>query len=120
MSIIYENNKDYSTSSRYNIIRTCFDTDTNERYLETYNQVSIPDSSDDQYHIVDTSETNRLDMISLRYYNTPGYWWAIALANQLIDPFIVEAGVILRIPSLLTLSDIDLGILTRRGGPSIG
>lgn len=116
MSIFYEKNQEYSTgNSRYQILRTIINTDDNSKYLETFNQKEIPESPDDAYHIVSQSEVNRLDIISNKYYQSPTYWWAIALANGFIDPFIVNEGEMIRIPSLITLSDIENEILTRGG-----
>lgn len=115
MELIYENkNNEYSKLSRYRILRVV--NDESDRYLETYNDVKVPESEGDVYHVVLKKEEGRLDIISNNYYGTPAYWWAIALANGFIDPFVVNAGAMIRIPSLMTLSDINNEILTRRGG----
>lgn len=107
-----ENNNEYSSQpSRYKVLRVI--ENQGYTYLETYNQVKIPSSRNDLYHIVEHNEVNRLDIISEKYYNTPDYWWAIALANNMIDPFVVNEGVMLRVPSLLTLNDINNKILIR-------
>lgn len=108
-----DKNNEYEsqTSSRYKVLRVI--EDQGYTYLETYNQVKVPESYDDSYHIVEHSEVNRLDIISEKYYNTPDYWWAIALANNMIDPFIINEGVMIRIPSRLTLNDIKNKILLR-------
>ena len=37
-------------------------------------------------HTVAASDS--LDSISLKYYNNPTYWWAIAQFNDILDPFI--------------------------------
>ena len=37
------------------------------------------------------------------YYNTPKYWWIIALSNYILDPFDIPVGTNLRIPPLLSL-----------------
>ena len=115
MGLKYDVNKDYESYSRYRVLRALYDTDTDERWLETYNQVIIPLASDDRYHIVQKKEAGRIDLISYATYGTTIYWWAIALANNIIDPFLILENDILRIPSLMTLSDIDFGILSRRG-----
>ena len=109
-------NQEYKKPSRYQTLRVIRE-DT-QRYLETYNQKVIPESPRDVYHVVKQSEVGRLDIISNQYYGSPIYWWAIALANDFIDPFIVNEGDLIRIPSLVSLSDIDNEILTRRGAPS--
>lgn len=104
-------NLEYSDVSRYQVLRVV--EDQGQTYLESYNQLSVPENGDDSYHIVEPSEVNRLDIISNKYYHTPTYWWAIALANNMIDPFVVSEGVMLRIPSLLTLNDPNNRILLR-------
>ena len=104
----YLDNKEYDKVSRYQVLRVIEDKDM---YLETYNQVKVPVTESDSYHIVTESEVNRLDIISNKYYNTPNYWWMIALANEFIDPFIVNEGVMIRIPSLLTMNDSRYNLL---------
>jgi len=116
MSIELKQNKEYSSStSRYQVLRVVVE-DEKYRYLETFNQVKIPEDSNDQYHVITQREVNRLDIISNNYYQSPEYWWAIALANNLIDPFVIEEGMVLRIPPLTSLSSYDNEILTRREG----
>jgi nucleoid-associated protein YgaU len=48
-------------------------------------------------HIVQGGE--RLDVIAHKYYGDEDYWWVIALANRIMDPFTLEVGRRLRIPS---------------------
>jgi nucleoid-associated protein YgaU len=48
-------------------------------------------------HIVKGGE--RLDVIAHKYYGDEDYWWVIALANRIMDPFTLEVGRRLRIPS---------------------
>lgn len=38
----------------------------------------------------------RLDQVSHKLYGSPDFWWAIADVNPLVDPFLVEAGTVLR------------------------
>ena len=119
MSIKYlESNNEYQDfQSRYQVLRVISETDSNNKtsstYLETYNQVEIPETSEDQYHVVTESEVNRLDLISNKFYGTPNNWWMIAIANNFIDPFVVNEGAMIRIPSLLTVSDFRYKILSR-------
>lgn len=65
-------------------------------FLET---PKVPFSEFDIYHQVTATDYLRLDLISYKYYLTPEYWWVIALANDLLDPFSLAIGTILRIPS---------------------
>lgn len=106
-----DQNREYKEISRYSVLRVV--EDQGQTYLETYNQRFVPLSDEDAYHVVTHSEVNRLDLISNNHYGTPDYWWAIALANNMIDPFIVSEGVMLRLPSLTTLTNPYNKILTR-------
>lgn len=109
MRYLSSNNEYQGLSSRYQTLRVV--ENEGQTYLETYNQVKIPESSSDSYHIVGHDEINRLDIISNLYYGTPTFWWAIALANGMIDPFLVSEGVMLRVPSRLTLNNVQYRIL---------
>lgn len=111
MRYLDSNNEYAGLTSRYKILRVV--EDEGDTYLETYNQVLVPVSPDDSYHIVEHKEVNRLDLIAIRYYSSPSFWWAIALANNLIDPFVINEGVMLRIPSIATLDNFNYRILTR-------
>lgn len=113
-------NREYKNTSRYQTLRVIREIEdkVEERYLETYNQKFVPEHPRDVYHVVKSNEVGRLDIISNEYYGTPTYWWAIALANEFIDPFILNVGDLIRIPTLTSLSDIDNEILTRKGAPS--
>ena len=113
MSIVYSESNEYEKVSRYQILRTITE-DGKDRYLETYNQKFIPEKDDDIYHLVKVSEENRLDIISNQYYGSPTYWWAIALANKFIDPFIVSPGTMIRIPSMSEIVNTRNEILYRR------
>lgn len=104
-------NNEFENVSRYQILRVI--EEGKDTYLETYNQVKVPVSDEDSYHVVTHAEVNRLDLIANDYYGVPEFWWMIALANNLIDPFIINEGVMLRIPSLITMNDFKNQILQR-------
>lgn len=53
----------------------------------------------DNYVEITTVNATRLDLISYLYYQTPEYWWILALANNILDPFNIPVGTILRIPA---------------------
>ena len=93
----------YKNASRYARLRTIQDKDTGKTYHETWFQKIIDKSKSDQFYIVNKDTENRLDAISNIYYNTPRYWWVVALANYIIDPFDVPEGTRLRIPPLISL-----------------
>lgn len=48
-------------------------------------------------HILKAGE--RLDGLAHRYYGDADYWWVIALANRIQDPFALHPGTRLRVPS---------------------
>lgn len=53
----------------------------------------------DTYHEVTVIDNLRLDLISYKYYLSVEYWWIIATANEILDPFNIEIGTVLRIPA---------------------
>lgn len=92
----------YKNASRYKNLRTIMD-DKGRIYHESWNQKFVDLSAEDQYFVVTKVEENRLDIISLKFYDTPRYWWVISSANYIIDPFNVPVGTNLRIPPLISL-----------------
>lgn len=42
---------------------------------------------------------DRLEIIAHKYYGDEEYWWVIALANRIIDPFAIPVGTTLHIPT---------------------
>lgn len=69
-------------------------------FLDTWEPVSIPESSGDSLYVVKVAEEGRLDLISMEAYGTPNYDWVIAMVNDLPDMVqSVTAGKLLRIPS---------------------
>lgn len=63
------------------------------------NTPSVFFSEFDNYHEITVIDQYRLDLISYKYYLTVEYWWIIATANDILDPFNLEIGTILRIPA---------------------
>lgn len=94
----------YKNDSRYKNLRTLYNEERKVIVHENWNKVSIPRSSQDKYYTVEMVSENRLDMIASSYYNSPRYWWVIALANNIDDPFDVPKGTLLRIPPLSSLT----------------
>jgi hypothetical protein len=56
-------------------------------------------------YIVPEERENRIDLIALEYYGASKFWWVIAYANRLEDPFDLPKGKILIIPSLKGIRD---------------
>lgn len=55
-------------------------------------------SSESGYHTVTRRDMYRPDLISYEYYGTANFWWVILVANNILDPFDMEIGLVLRIP----------------------
>jgi capsid portal protein len=99
----YAKPRNYPNISRYEIYRQIIDNDNNI-YVETANQTPVDESQNDKYHEVLQEEENRLDIISNKYYGNPEFWWVIAVGNNLVDPFVIKVGDIIRIPSFTSLT----------------
>ena len=102
----YASPRIYVKASRYSIYRQIVD-EEKDTYLETVNQTVIKETDADIYHEVQMHEENRLDILANKYYGSPIFWWVIAQANDLINPFIVKQGTILRIPNYRSLYDFN-------------
>lgn len=92
----------YTHNSRYQTNLRITNLDTNETYLETTNNFNF-NGITSKYHVVEPVEEGRLDMISQIYYDDPSYGWVIAMANNIVDPFTVLTGTILKIPEYNSL-----------------
>ena len=57
----------------------------------------ILDGIDTVEHVINAGE--RLDTLAFKYFGDEEYWWVIALANRILDPFSITVGTRLRIPS---------------------
>lgn len=53
----------------------------------------------DQYWIVSESDRLNLPLIAYFFYQQAEYWWILAIANDISNPFQLKNGTILRIPS---------------------
>tara|TARA_B100000214_G_C23728484_1_gene517690 strand:- start:384 stop:668 length:285 start_codon:yes stop_codon:yes gene_type:complete len=82
---------------RYSTQNSNTDKDTKNRVQEIPDYPEIPLNVNDIY--IQANDGTRLDMISMQYYNTPKYWWIIALANKMgKGTLYVKPGAQLRIP----------------------
>ena len=109
--MMYAAPRKYTDLSRYSIYRLIID--DNETYTETVNRTHIPQSDNDRYHEVQPEEENRLDIIANKYYNKPEYSWIIAMGNELIDPFFIKRGTVLRIPDIYSLFEWNSALYKR-------
>lgn len=64
-------------------------------------RVNIYNNDIKETHLVVDGDT--LTGIAFQYYNKPFLWFAIADANNLINPFLLETGSILIIPHIKNL-----------------
>jgi hypothetical protein len=93
----------YDTLSRYGDTERLYDELNGVYYHETPNTVSIPLSETDTYVTVTQQTTNRLDVIANNIYGYAPYWWIIAYANNIIDPYDVPEGTVLRCPPIMSI-----------------
>lgn len=76
----------------------------NSRYYNVDNENDIPQSNmlvnaySYNTTVVTSNESGRLDLVSLRVYNTPVHWWIIARFNGIFNAESVIAGTVLKIP----------------------
>lgn len=99
--MLYSKPREYEHTSRYGKYRQILE--NLDVYIETFNKSDIEHDSEDIFHTVLAEQENRLDIIANIHYGDPSFFWVIALANDLIDPFVVQAGSILRIPAIVSL-----------------
>ena len=100
----YAKPRKYDHTSRYSIYRHIINND-NDAYVETSNRTPVDKSDKDIYHEVQKEEENRLDIIDKKYYGDPDLFWVIAMGNDMIDPFVVKVGDIIRIPYFFSLNN---------------
>lgn len=89
--------------SRYDNTRVIVEKDTAYKIQETYDNMNIVDSEYDRYYEITHKSENRLDIVAYEMYGYATYWWVIAMANDIIDPFNVSIGTVLRIPPISSL-----------------
>lgn len=92
--------------SRYRSLKRIEYEDGTKR-VETANPVNIPEKEGDTFFKVTYQYENRLDLIAFKFYNNQLYWWVIAYASNIKDPFNVPSGTVLRIPNPITLYTIE-------------
>ena len=83
----YYTPKQYPNNCRYKNVRRLKDEKTGKVFHETVPQIFITQSDEDVYYTVTNETKDRLDIIANEYYGTAKYWWVIAQANYIIDPF---------------------------------
>lgn len=92
-----------SLSSRYRNLDTAeYD---GKRCLNVPDPIGIKPSLDnpDNTIVITGRFVNRLDLVSLKFYSTPRYWWILAYYNNMENPFALPHGTVLKVPSYSTL-----------------
>ena len=102
--MLYTSTRATDALSRYSSLRHIIDSNCNV-YTESQNTYVIPDTNC-TYHQVEVGEEGRLDIIADIHYQDPTLYWVIALANNIIDPFIIIPGTILKIPQFTALFEV--------------
>lgn len=88
--------------SRYLTALTERDKVTEKRKLSTVIIPTAPIQTDDVY--IQTVGTERLDKLSLLFYQDAAFWWVIAAANGLgKGTLLVPSGINIRIPSFTNM-----------------
>ena len=71
---------------------------TGKRHQESVSLSRVPLSENDMY--IEVTTTDRLDLISYKYYGTIEYWWLIANVNGVgKGTMAIQEGGILRLPA---------------------
>lgn len=104
----YSDPRSYKHVSRYQSTRTIIN--NGPTIQESVNRIIIKESRNDTFYTVSEKESNRLDIIANKFYGFSLYWWVIAAANNIQDPFDIPLDTVLRIPVFQTLYDKD-GVL---------
>ena len=67
-------------------------------------------TSGSYYHQVTEADQHRPDLISDDYYDTTDYYWIVLFANNILDPFDLKIGTVLRLPLKETILSSWLGV----------
>lgn len=100
--------KPLNNMSRYKTYKRIINEVHQPLQLKLVNGITREKSYLGTYHTVSLREENRLDIIANEEYGDQKLYWVIAMANNIIDPFSVKQGTVLKIPQIATV--------TMRGG----
>ena len=75
------------------------------------NAIIIQDRESDI--ILNYNDPDRLDLMSMRYYNTPNYWWILLAANEFDFEYDIPSGEVMRVPMPLAkvLEDVEASLV---------
>lgn len=92
--------RSYDYISRYQSFPYYYNS-TDKHYI--YGTTSQLDDST-SYTLYKTQKNDTFDSISLKFYNSPIFFWVICDFNRIQDPYMtIEEGTYLKIPSLTTI-----------------
>ena len=84
------------------------------KFFETWNVITVPISSEDEFYTIPVGEEGRWDLIAHKKLKTVLNWWILCLANNIKNPLeIIPAGTVIRIPSESTVYDITVNAKVR-------
>ena len=89
-------------NSRYRLLKV-LRYPNGEECLESPFKLNIQNSLRDSVYMVEAKFENRMDLVAHHFYRMPTVYWVIAAFNNKIDPFILEAGDVVRVPTMATL-----------------
>ena len=82
--------------------------------LEWWERSILNTDASDRVYYVEDRYAQRLDLISVAFFDDPKFWWVIAQLNNIIDPIAeVQPGLRLLIP---TKDRLSLLLNNRQGG----
>jgi nucleoid-associated protein YgaU len=94
-------------ASRYTYSKKLTTNETKKQYLESTIYPKIKPTDNDIYII--STQGDRLDLLSNKYYGDKNLWWVISVANNLNDASLhIEVGKQLRIPGNISTIIFDL------------
>jgi len=103
-----------------------------KNFLPTFNneelgkeEIAMSDSSWDRYFEVNyptlrvmltTQDIGRPDLLSLRLYSVPDYWWVILKFNNICDPFneLSDTGQYISAPDVKDIQDYYMNFKNRK------
>jgi hypothetical protein len=91
----------FTSASRYVDSPVVYYSDLKRLTLETYKRQPIGTTATDKFMIIGKGYEYRPDLVSVKAYGLPDFWWRIMEANGISDIYQFKAGVNIRIPSLL-------------------
>lgn len=74
-----------------------YDSRTNKYNVTVLRQYPVYETG---FFLYEWKETDRLDLLAMRYFGSPSLWWQIMDLNpEILDPFNIAYGTQLRIPN---------------------